>query len=154
MAVPDTCVRVKSRGGERWVSVFSSYQEMKFAAVVLFSVYVPGIHYLLKKKKVVMSFLYISVPLWLSECVVNSFLQALFCHNPFRIRKLKKNQPREQHGVNSNDLSFSINGSNKHLIYIRRDTRCRLIKNNVLLADHLLRENKLKKDKLSCHVIN
>lgn len=56
--------------------------------------------------------------------------------------------------MNFNDLSFSINGSNKHLIYIHRDTCCRLIKNNVLLADHLLRENKLTKDKLSCYVIN
>lgn len=56
--------------------------------------------------------------------------------------------------MNSNDFSFTIQDSNKQLIYSHGDTCCRLIKTNVLLADHLLRENKLTKDKLSCHIIN
>lgn len=68
-------------------------------------------------------------------------------------KKNPKNPPGMQN-MNCNDLSFSIHGSNKQLIYSGAGTCCGLIKTNVLLADHLLRGNKLTKDKLSCHAIN
>lgn len=72
----------------RWVSVFSRYQEVKSSALVLFLFYVPGIYYVLKK--VVMSFFCTFLFLSDYQSVVDSLLQAVFCHNPFRIRKLEQ----------------------------------------------------------------
>lgn len=71
--------------------MFSNHQEMKFSAIV----FVLCTWHLLsarKKKKIDCLFLFFCTFLFLSDyqCVVNSLLQALFCHNPFRIKKLKK----------------------------------------------------------------
>lgn len=102
--------------------------------------------------KIYFHFLHISLSCWLSERAVTSWLQTQFCHNPFRRKKPPK--PPGMQNMNCNDLSFSIHGSNKQLIYSGAGTCCGLIKTNMLLADHLLRGNKLTKDKLSCHAIN
>lgn len=139
---------------EGWCVVFSNYQEMNFhsSLFALCAWHFSSTKTTLQTQKNYLNILYISLSCWLSEHAVSFWLQTQFCHNPFRIKQPKN--PPGKHNMNSNDFSFSIRGSNKQLIYSHGDTCCRLIKTNVLLADHLLRKNKLTKDKLSCHAIN
>lgn len=123
-------------------------QRNEFSVTVLSLLYVPP-----PKPKNLFPFFYTF--LFLADYL--SVLSLPGCKHSFVTIPSEEKNPKNPPGMqnmNCNDLSFSIHGSNKQLIYSGAGTCCGLIKTNVLLADHLLRGNKLTKDKLSCHAIN
>lgn len=70
---------------------FSNYQEMKFSAIVLFLVYVPGLYYLLKKKVAMSFFVHFCFFLIIRVCC-QFFAVGTVLSKSFQNKKTKKPQ--------------------------------------------------------------